>query len=199
MEIKNIIFDFGGVLIDWNPKYLYQSVFQDAKQMNFFLDNICTPEWNIKQDAGRSFIEATQELVNEYPQYEKEIKMFYSNWSEMIGGDIKDNVCLLKDLKNKYRLFGLTNWSAESFPIVFNKYPFFEEFEGIVVSGTEKMIKPDARIYKLLLSRYGLIANESLFIDDNQENIHAADKLGFKTIHLTDNVNLKIEINKLAL
>ena len=196
MEIKNIIFDLGGVLIDWNPRYLYRNVFRNEDEMEFFLEKICSPEWNLKQDAGRSFEEATDELTNKFPQYEKEIKDYFFNWTKMIGGVIEENVALIEDLKDKYRLFGLTNWSAETFPIVFNQYPFFKEFEGIVVSGTEKIVKPDAQIYQLLLSRYGLIANESLFIDDNLENINAADKLGFKTIHLEENVNLKSELQK---
>lgn len=199
MIIKNIIFDFGGVLIDWNPRYLYRNIFHDEVEMEFFLNKICGPEWNLKQDAGRTFNEATNELLNKFPQYENEIKSYYSNWTTMIGGAIEENVALIGGLKNQYRLFGLTNWSAEAFPIVFNQYPFFKEFEGIVVSGIEKMVKPDARIYNLLLTRYGLLANESLFIDDNQENISAANKLGFKTIHLKEKVILKNELEKLAI
>ncbi len=199
MEIKNIIFDFGGVLIDWNPRYLYRNVFHDEIEMEFFLNKICSPEWNLKQDAGRSFNEATKELVNKFPQYENEIRNYYSNWTKMIGGAIEENVALIEDLKDKYRLFGLTNWSAETFSKVFNQYLFFKEFEGIVVSGSEKIVKPDVRIFKLLLTRYGLIANESLFIDDNQENVKAAIKLGFNTIHLKEKVNLKNEFQKLAI
>ena len=198
MGIKNIIFDLGGVLIDWNPRYFYRNVFHNEVEMEFFLEKICSPEWNLKQDAGRSFEEATYELSNKFPQYEKEIKDYYSNWTKMIGGIIEENVALLEDLKDKYRLFALTNWSAETFPKVFNQYPFFKEFEGIVVSGTEKIVKPNTQIYQLLLSRYGLMANESLFIDDNLENINAADKLGFKTIHLEKNVNLKSDLQKFA-
>ena len=199
MNIKNIIFDFGGVLIDWNPRYLYRNMFHDEIEMEFFLEKICSLEWNLKQDAGRSFNEATKELVNKFPNHENEIRNYYSNWTKMIGGAIEENVALLEDLKDKYRLFGLTNWSAETFPKVFKHYSFFKELEGIVVSGTEKLVKPDARIYKLLLTRYGLKANESLFIDDNHENIIAANKLGFKTIHLTETANLKDELQKLAI
>ena len=199
MKIKNIIFDFGGVLIDWNPRYLYRNVFQDEAEMEYFLKDVCSTEWNIRQDAGRPLNEATEELVKEIPQYEKEIRNYYSDWVKMVGGAIEENAALIKDLKDKYRLFGLTNWSAETFPIVFDQYPFFKELEGIVVSGTEKIIKPDARIYQLLLTRYGLRANESLFIDDNQENINAANRLGFKTIPLLKEVNLKDELERLGL
>jgi 2-haloacid dehalogenase len=199
MEINNIIFDLGGVLIDWNPRYLYRNVFHNEVEMEFFLEKICSPEWNLKQDTGRSFDEATNELANKFPQYEKEIKVYFSNWTKMIGGVIEENVALLDDLKDRYRLFGLTNWSAETFPMVFNQYPFFKKFEGIVVSGTEKIVKPDAQIYQLLLTRYGLKANESLFIDDNLENINTANKLGFKTIHLQENANLKIDLQKFVI
>ncbi|MDM8159955.1 HAD family phosphatase [Labilibaculum sp. K2S] len=199
MKIKNIIFDFGGVLIDWNPRYLYRNVFQDEVEMEYFLKEVCSTEWNIQQDAGRSLDEATEELVKKFPQYEKEIRNYYSDWAKMIRGAIEENAALIKDLKDKYRLFGLTNWSAETFPIVFDQYSFFKELEGIVVSGTEKIIKPDARIYQLLLTRYGLTANESLFIDDNQENIDAANRLGFNTIPLLKGVNLKDELERLGL
>lgn len=199
MKIRNIIFDFGGVLIDWNPRYVYRNVFQDEVEMEFFLENICSSEWNLRQDAGRSFTEATEELTNQFPQYEKEIEIYYANWTEMIGGTIEENVVLIEYLKDKYRLFGLTNWSSESFPIVFNQYSFFKEFEGIVVSGTEKIVKPDPKIYKLLLSRYRIKVNESLFIDDNLANIKAACKLGFETIHFQENGNLENELQKLEI
>lgn len=196
MNIKNIIFDFGGVLIDWNPEYLYQDVFQDKKEMTYFLKNICNTEWNLRQDAGRTFGQATQELIRQYPRYQKEIKLFESNWLEMIGGEIEQNTALIKDLKSNFRLFGLTNWSAETFPLVYDQYPFFSEFEGIVVSGQEKIAKPDASIYTLLLNRYSLKAIESIFIDDNLDNIKTAKQLGFKTIHLNSETNLKDELQK---
>ncbi len=191
MDIKNIIFNFGGVLIDWNPTYLYRDIFRDKVEMEFFLRSVCSAEWNLKQDAGRSFSEAIKELVSQFPRYENEIRMFYSKWINMIGGEIEENVSLLKDLKNNYRLFGLTNWSAETFPLIFDQYPFFKEFDEIIVSGSEKTVKPDEKIYTILLNRYGLKASESLFIDDNQENINAANKLGFETIYLHKEVNLK--------
>ncbi|PIA78672.1 HAD family hydrolase [Gaetbulibacter sp. 4G1] len=196
MKIKNIIFDFGGVLIDANPRYFYQDVFNDSEKMELFLETICSASWNLKQDAGRSFSEATQELINKFPDYTDEIKLYYSNWPKMIKGPIKENVNLIDKLKIHYRLFGLTNWSAESFPIVYNQYPFFKKFEGIVVSGDEETIKPDIQIYNVLLIRYNLKAYESLFIDDAKENIEAADKLGFKTIHYKDRGSLKHELKK---
>ncbi|MCL3781073.1 HAD family phosphatase [Prolixibacteraceae bacterium JC049] len=194
MEIKNIIFDFGGVLIDWNPQYLYGDIFQDNEELDFFLNNVCNSQWNLKQDAGRSFAEAIKELTAKFPQYENEIRMYHSSWITMIGGEIKENTSLIKKLKSNYRLFGLTNWSAETFPLVYNQYPFFKELEGIVVSGEEKVIKPNNQIYELLLDRYKLKACESLFIDDNRDNIATAKRLGFQTIWLCEGVDLNEEL-----
>jgi len=199
MRIKNIIFDFGGVLMDWNPIYLFQDVFQDEQRLQYFLDHVCNFEWNHQQDAGRSFSEATRELIGRYPEYEKEINLFHSNWIDMIGGHIEQNSRLIKPLKPDYRLFGLTNWSAETFPLVYDEYPFFADLEGIVVSGVEKIAKPDKRLYEILLNRYSLNANESLFIDDNADNIEAAKALGFITIHLPEGINLYDELHKLGI
>ena len=199
MTIKNIIFDFGGVLIDWNPRYLYRNVFPNETEMEIFLKNICTTEWNTLQDAGRPFEIAVKELSALHPEYQREIKLFYTGWPEMVGGEIHKNVSQIYNLKDKYRLFGLTNWSAETFPVVFNKYPFFKELEGIVVSGEEKLVKPDCKIYEKLLTRYNLNAKECLFIDDNDANIQTAKSLGFYTIHLVENTDLEAEMKRLEL
>ncbi|HAT4004237.1 TPA: HAD family phosphatase [Elizabethkingia anophelis] len=184
MIIKNIIFDFGGVLMDWNPKYLYQNVFNSEEEMDFFLDNIATLKWNAEQDRGRSFQEATEILQNQYPEFSKEIALYYSQWPVMLKGTIEENVSILRNLHGRYQLYGLTNWSAESFPYAYKNYDFFSLFNGIVVSGEEKLIKPDERIYELLLNRYNLNASECLFIDDNYENIRTAQAMDFNTIHL---------------
>ncbi|HIB8178686.1 TPA: HAD family hydrolase [Elizabethkingia anophelis] len=196
MIIKNIIFDFGGVLMDWNPKYLYQNVFNSEEEMNFFLDNIATLKWNAEQDRGRSFQEATEMLQNQYPEFSKEIALYYSQWPVMLKGTIEENVIILRNLHGRYQLYGLTNWSAESFPYAYKNYDFFSLFNGIVVSGEEKLIKPDERIYELLLNRYNLNASECLFIDDNYENIRTAQAMDFNTIHLTPHTNLKEELQK---
>ncbi|TKG97067.1 HAD family phosphatase [Puteibacter caeruleilacunae] len=199
MDIKNIIFDFGGVLIDWNPEYLYRHVFSEKSEMDFFLKHICSSEWNLQQDAGRPFGQATLELQLKFPRYHNEIELFYLKWDQMLGGEITKNVKLIDELKTKYSLYGLTNWSAETFPIVFQRYQFFKKLDGIVVSGEEKMIKPDPSIYCTLLDRYQLIARECLFIDDNKENISAANRLGIHTIHLQQGVDLKKELQILKL
>lgn len=195
-EIKNIIFDFGGVLIDWNPLYLYQDVFKDESELNFFLNEVCNHKWNEQQDAGRPFIDGIVELVLKYPDYSKEIELFYTHWIDMVGGEIIENTSLIDELRAEYLLFGLTNWSVETFPLVYHKYPFFEKLDDIVISGEEKLIKPDPEIYKRLLLRCGIEAKNSLFIDDNEANTKAAFDLGFHTIHLQQGMILKDEMRK---
>ena len=197
-RIKNIIFDFGGVLVDWNPIYLYRKEFNSESDMNYFLENICTPEWNIQQDAGRPLAKATEALQKKHPEYKKLIGLYYGRWEEMLGGVIEENVRVLNMLKQKYPLYGLTNWSAETITIAYNKYDFFNHLKGIVVSGDEKLIKPDPKLYQILLDRYDLKANESLFIDDNAHNIEAAHKMGFHTIHFTQNTDLEKEVKEMG-
>lgn len=197
MAIKNIVFDFGGVLVDWNPRHLYKNHFQDTETMEYFLKNICTEEWNIEQDRGRSLSEATAELQKKFPEHSESIALFYGEWETMLKDEIPGTVALLHKLKQKYRLFGLTNWSAETIDIAYRRFSFFKEFEGIVVSGTEKLIKPDKRIYQLLLDRYSIKAEESLFIDDNSNNVNAARELGFEAIHFQNPEQLETALAKI--
>lgn len=198
-KIKNIIFDFGGVLVDWNPVYLYRKIIEDEAEMNYFLENICTPEWNIQQDEGRPLAEATELLQKKHPDYKNLIGHYYGRWEEMLGGHIKENVRVLEMLKPQYPIYGLTNWSAETITIAYSKYPFFELMDGIVVSGDEKLIKPDPKLYQILLNRYNLKAEESLFIDDNLKNIETAQDLGFHTIHATNEIDLEKEVKAMGL
>lgn len=191
MRIKNIIFDFGGVLIDWNPVYLYNKVFDDKKEMEHFLENICHSDWNILQDEGRPLAEATTLLQDKFPDYSEQIGHYYGRWGEMLGGTIDENIKLIKPLKDKYKVYGLTNWSAETLPIAKERYSFFEDLDGIIVSGDEKLIKPDPEIYNVLLQRFNIEAEESLFIDDNADNIKTAKELGFKTVHYTTDIDLE--------
>lgn len=187
-KIKNIVFDFGGVLIDWNPRYLYRDYFRNDVEMEYFLSHICTGEWNAEQDRGRPFDAAVQMLTEQYPQYEEPIRMFRDGWEYMLKGEFPKSVELLKHLKVAgYRIYGLTNWSAETFPIAYSKYDFLHSFDGIVVSGEEKLIKPDPRIYRVLLERYALIPEETLFLDDNLVNVETARQLGIRAI-LFDNI-----------
>jgi len=196
MEIKNIIFDFGGVLVDWNPRYFFKDYFNDDERMEYFLKEIAHDEWNIEQDRGRSLSEGTDVQVKQFPEWEKEIKAYYDNWTVMLKSDIPHHVEILRKLKKTdYELFGLTNWSEETFPYALENYDFFQLFEGkIVVSGTEKLIKPDPKIWHILLERYHLNAEESVFIDDNFKNIEMARSLGFQVIHITPETNLEHEL-----
>lgn len=190
-QVKNIIFDFGGVLIDWDPVYLYKKVFDSEEKMNYFLENICNSEWNLQQDEGRSLVEGTRILQEKRPEYKNEIEMYYGRWTEMLRGVIEENVKLIKPLKEKYKVYGLTNWSTETIPFAMERYDFFNELEGFVVSGAEKLVKPDPKIYQLLLDRFNINAGESLFIDDNAANIKAAEEMNFKVVHFTDDLNLE--------
>lgn len=181
---KAIIFDFGGVLIDWNPKYLYKKLFKREEEMLHFLDTICTSEWNEEQDAGRPIDEGTTLLVQRFPEQEENIRAYYGRWEEMLGGTIEGTVEILERLKDtgQYKIYGLTNWSAETFPIALEKFEFLNWFDGIVVSGEEKNRKPFPDFYQLLLDRYSVKAEEALFIDDNQRNVEAAKRMGIETI-----------------
>lgn len=196
-DIKNIIFDLGGVLIDWNPDYVFLKVFKgDKLKLKEFYEKVCTFEWNENQDAGYPLDKATEDRIKIFPEYEDQIRMYYGKWEEMIGGEIKEVVTILKNLvrENNFRVLALTNWSAETFPIALKKFDFLHLFEGIVVSGTEKTRKPFSNIYEIILNRYNLIATESIFIDDNIRNIKAANKFGIKTIHFKDPLQLKTDL-----
>ncbi|GAB3271155.1 HAD-IA family hydrolase [Larkinella harenae] len=190
--INTVIFDLGAVLIDWNPHHLY-SKFLQQEEMLQFLATVCTPAWNEEQDGGRSLAEATELLVAQFPEHEENIRHFYGRWDEMLGGEIAGTVDLLRQLKasGKYKLYALTNWSAETFPIAQERYEFLTWFDGIVVSGTEKDRKPFASFYNTLLNRYSVQPDEALFIDDSLRNIKAAEQLGIHAIHFQNPDQLK--------
>jgi 2-haloacid dehalogenase len=181
--IKNIIFDFGAVLVDWNPRYLFVPYFGDADKAEWFLTEICPYEWNAQCDAGRPIKDITEERVAEFPAWEKEIRMYFDRWVDMMGGPIPGMEALVREYKQRgYGVWGLTNWSAETFPLVRDDYPVFKLLDGYVVSGEEKLLKPDARLYRVLLDRYGLKAEECVFIDDNPNNTAGAEAVGIKGI-----------------
>lgn len=201
MAIKNIIFDFGGVVMDWNPRYFFKDYFNNDEKMEYFLKNITTDEWNIEQDRGRTLAEGTAIQVANFPEWEKEIRAYYDNWTTMLKSEIADNVAVLRKLEHsEYELFGLTNWSAETFPYAVKNYDFFSIFKGkIVVSGTEKLIKPNPEIWQVLLNRYQIKAEESVFIDDNFKNIEVAKSLGFICIHIKEDTDLEKELRDLGI
>jgi 2-haloacid dehalogenase len=198
--ITTIIFDLGAVLIDWNPNYMYRTIFTDEEEMAHFLANVTTSDWNEEQDAGRTLQEGTEILVKQFPEQEDNIRAFYGRWDEMLGDPFWDTVEIFKQLKDsgKYKIYALTNWSAETFPVALERYDFLNWFDGIVVSGAEKMRKPTPEFYHVLLNRYDVKPDKALFIDDNYRNILAAEKLGIKSIHFTSAVALKEKLVELA-
>lgn len=196
--IKNIIFDFGGVLLDWNPRYLYKSYFNNDEEMEHFLADICNCEWNIRQDAGRPFAEAVKELQAKFPEYAEAIQMYDDDWEKMLKCELPGSIDLLKELKSMgYGIYGLTNWSAEKIGYAFANYSFFSLFDGIVVSGVEKVVKPDRKIYEILLERYSLKPGECVFIDDNQDNVDMAKVLGINAIRFDNIGNVKEHLETL--
>jgi 2-haloacid dehalogenase len=197
MDIKNIVFDIGGVLVDSNPRYLFKDYFKDNSEMEYFLTNICSPEWNLVQDKGRSLAEGTRILQNKFPEFHSLIQVFYDKYEKMLKSDIPETVSILYKLKAKYKIYGLTNWSAETFKIACAKFPFFKEFDGIVVSGQEKILKPDKRIYYRLLDRYNLKVENTVYIDDNIDNIRTAEEIGMRSIHFENAGKLENELSLL--
>ncbi|HYM04062.1 MAG TPA: HAD family phosphatase [Stellaceae bacterium] len=195
------VFDFGGVLVDWNPRHLYRKLFAgDDAAMEHFLATVCTPEWNLRQDAGRSFAQGNEELARTHPDKRVLIEAWGKRYDETLRGAIDGTVEILADLRERgVPLYGLTNWSAETFPIGKRRFEFFSWFKGIVVSGEEKMVKPDPRIYRVLLERYGFAAHDAVFVDDVQRNADAAAALGFHGIRFTDPPALRRALMTLGL
>ena len=185
--IRNIIFDFGAVLVDWDPHHLYVPYFGDADKAEWFLTEVCPYQWNTEADAGRPTAEMTAERIALFPQWEKEIRMYYGRWLEMMGDQIPGMEQLIRDLKARgYGAYGLTNWSRETFPLVRDRYPVFALLDGMVVSGEERIVKPDPAIYRLLLDRYGLRGEECVFIDDNPRNAFGGESLGIRGLVFHD-------------
>ncbi|MFN4314774.1 MAG: HAD family hydrolase [Chitinophagaceae bacterium] len=183
---NTIIFDLGGVLIDWNPRYVFHDQYFDSPEKQaYFFENICTSDWNEEQDAGRSIVEATQLLVQQFPDWEPAIRDYYGRWTDMLGGPINDTVEIFRRIKQNpsLRTYALTNWQASLFEIALVRYDFLHWFDGRVVSGEEKTRKPFPEFYQRLLNRYSVQAHEALFIDDNQRNVNAALELGIESIH----------------
>ena len=196
-----VVFDLGGVLIDWNPRHLYRKLFNgDDAAMESFLANVCTPEWNERQDAGRSFADAVAELLPRHADQAHLIEAFGRRFGEMIPGAIEGTVDILADLKRAgVPRYALTNWSAETFPPQQKRFAFLSWFDGIVVSGEEGVIKPDPQIFRILLERYRIEPQEAVFIDDNPANAEAAATLGLHGIHFRSPDHLRRELETLDL
>jgi 2-haloacid dehalogenase len=205
MTIKAVVFDFGGVLIDWSPQYLYRELIPDDAERAWFLSNVCTMDWVIRQDGGQPIAEGTAELVAKFPEHEALIRAFYERWHQMVAGELDDGVATVEKLEAaNVPLFGLTNWSDETFPYAWEHYPVLRRFKDIVVSGRVKMVKPDPAIFAEMLSRIrahlpGIEAHELVFIDDNLKNATAATELGWHGVHHTDAARTEAKLRELGL
>ena len=187
MAVKKFLFDLGNVFFDWNPERVLKPMFADDERMNFFINNISFPLLDTRCDAGITIEVAVNDAIKKFPEFEKEIKLYYPNHGNMVGGFFQKTVDVFYKIKElNHPCYVLSNWSAETYEGMEETYPFLKDFDGKIISGRDFLIKPDPAIYELAISRFDLIPQETLFIDDRLDNIEAAQKLNFQTIHLTD-------------
>lgn len=195
----NIVFDIGMVLIAWDPRHLYRKIFDDEAKMEWFLANVCTNQWNVEQDRGRSFSEAVKLATAAHPEHADEIGAYDERWAEMIPGVISGTVDILETLHQRdVPLYAITNWNQDKFRQTKLRFPFLNLFRDIVVSGDERLIKPDPAIYELCLKRNALTAGNCLFIDDSEKNVRGAEAVGMKAHHFTSPEGLKLELKRLG-
>ncbi|WP_250477130.1 MULTISPECIES: HAD family hydrolase [unclassified Caballeronia] len=205
MTIKAVVFDFGGVLIDWNREYLYKHLIPDETERRWFLDNVCKMEWVVQQDGGQTIEEGTAELIAQYPEHEALIRAFYARWPEMVAGAMQEGVALVDRLEAAgVPLFGLTNWSAETFPYAWERFDVLRKFREIVVSGRVGLVKPDPQIFDLMRAEIdkhlpGVRPDELVFIDDNLKNAQAATALGWHGVHYTGALDTETKLRALNL
>ena len=196
-----VVFDLGGVLIDWDPRHLYRSMFAgDEAAMEAFLATVCTPEWNARQDAGRPWAEAVVTLVEEFPAERERIVAFHERWPEMLGGAIEGTVAILVELRDRrVPVYALSNWSAETFPVARARYPFLGWFDGLVISGEERLAKPDPRLFRVLLERHRLDPRSTVYVDDSAANVTVAAELGMVALQFTGPAALRADLARLGL
>jgi 2-haloacid dehalogenase len=199
--INTVIFDLGNVLIRWNPRNLFRKIFQnDEAGMERFLTEVCNTEWNEQQDRGRLWKDAIAEAINRSPSDERYIRTYFDRWEETLGGAIEETVTILEQLRDlDIRLLALTNWSGETFHVAEANFPFLTLFEGIVVSGRERLIKPDPAIYQLIIDRYKLNPASTVFIDDTLHNVDSAVREGIHGIHFKGADDLRIQLKALGI
>ena len=199
-DIQAVVFDLGGVLIDWDPRYLYRPLFgDDVVGMERFLAEVCSPEWNLTLDRGRPWSEAVEALSREHPQHRDHIVAFHERWAEMLGGPIHDTVAILGELRaDGVPLYALSNWSAETFPIAVERYAFLRWFDEIVISGDLGIAKPDRRIFEHLIGRRSLVPGSTLFIDDMPANVASAEAVGMRALQFHDANRLRADLVRLG-
>jgi len=197
MAVEAIIWDLGGVLIDWKTTYVFdEHYFDSIEKRDYFFEHVCTSDWNENQDAGYPIVQSTTEKIAEHPEWTPAIRDFYGRWEEMLRGPIQETVDIFRDLRavQQYKFYALTNWSAETFPIALQRFDFLHWFDGRVVSGEEKTRKPYPDFYQILLDRYQLNPERSLFIDDNLRNVKAAEALHIPSVHFQNSDQLRAEL-----
>ncbi len=196
--IRNVVWDFGGVLLDWNPRYLYRQIFSNEAEMEYFLAEVCPFSWNLTMDKGKTFAEGVRERQVLFPHYSEQIMLYKTRWREMLSGEIPEMVSLLAHVQQLgYHTFGLTNWPKEKWEEIYPEFAFLHTLEGVVVSGIEHTLKPEPRLYEILLERYRLKAEECVFIDDNPDNIRTARALGWQAIQCVSPEQVKKELRVL--
>ncbi len=200
-EITTVVFDLGGVLIDWNPRHLYRKLFGvDEAGMERFLADVCTPEWNARLDAGRPFAEAVVELAAAHPDEAEMIAAYHTRWEEMLGPAFEGTVEILRDVRRAgYRTYALSNWSAETFPRTRSHYPFLDELDGILISGDVGVGKPDPAIFREFLSRFDVWPQKTIYIDDWDLNVTTAAGLGMTAVRFYDAGKLRSDLRDLGL
>ena len=190
-----VVFDIGNVLLRWDPRNLYRTLFDEEAEMEWFLSNVCTHDWNVEQDRGRDWDEAVALLVTDHPKHEPHIRAFHERWSETVSGVFEDHVALLLRLREAgVANYCITNFSGPKFDLAQERFPFLAGFDGVIVSGDERLLKPDPAIYPLLLDRYGLKAEDCVFIDDSKPNVEAARDVGMHAIHCVEGIDLTAEL-----
>jgi 2-haloacid dehalogenase len=199
MKPDTVVFDIGNVLLDWNPRYLYRTIFADTAEMEWFLSEVCAPAWNLAQDAGRPWAEAEIEAIARHPRYAEQIRAFRARWSETVTDAIHGTVEILADLQAaNVPLYAVTNFASDTFVEACARFPFLNTFRGTIVSGDEKLIKPDARIYRLLESRFDLDLTRCVFIDDSLNNVAGAKAVGMHALHFQSPAQFRRDLEALG-
>ncbi len=195
-QIKAIVFDIGGVLLDWDPRYLYRKLFKDEEKLEHFLHTVCTYTWNLEQDRGRPWADAVKLLCDAHPEDHHDlIRAYDERWLEMIDAPIHGTVDIMMELRERgFPLYAITNFSSDKLKIAMQEFPFLQAFEGMIVSGDAKLLKPDPAIYKALLDTYNLNPRELLFIDDRRENVQAAWDAGFHAVQFLSPAQLEQDL-----
>ena len=194
------VFDLGGVFVDWNPMYLFRKLFETEEDAQWFHEAVCTLDWNLEFDAGEIYSEGVAKLITRFPKYWREIQAYDLRWKETLGDFIQGTIDIHDELiAQDIPTFAITNFSWQKWVSCLPEWTFLEKFDGVIVSGLEGLVKPDPRLYRVFCERYGIAAENCVFIDDSEPNIVSARKFGMKGIHFKDPVMLRQELIQLGL